>query len=91
MDLHETFSAEIDALAISAVEKVGGVLGRDLTDVEGKIALSLFWSRTVGFGGDWVDIATDPIRVVLEPNFEQGFVALAVRVLRGGRRDLRAL
>lgn len=78
--------ADIDALAEKAIASVGAALGHPLSEVESKIAAALFWSRAAGQPGAWIDIDLSRAagELVIEPMFERGYIALAVRVLGRG-------
>ncbi len=90
-ELSNRWNAEMDRLCDASIDAVAATLGRALSPIERQIARTLFWVRVGATdGGEWIDLEGDgsSLRLVLEPAFRAGFIALASRVLAGRRRPV---
>lgn len=81
------FDFSLEKLGDEAVGLVASALSpRPLHPIERDLVRDLFWLRAKETEGDWVDldISESCARLVIEPGFEKGFVAAALRMLGAG-------
>jgi hypothetical protein len=74
--------AALEALAAGALDRIAALAPRAMSAMERRLLTQIFWARASA-SDTWIDIKLDGVRphLCLEPTFERGFIARALRML----------